>query len=79
MRFPLSLTEGDLENADLTIAVKATEHRPLMQMHFPNWEHEIEYWEVHDLDFATAEEALPMLRQHVDALVNRFSTAATNS
>lgn len=79
MRSPLLLTEGDLENADLIIAVKSTEHRPLLQMHFPHWEQKIEYWEVHDVDFATADEALPILRQHVDELINCLSIAAKNS
>ena len=65
IRYPLPLTEDDLENADLTIAVKETEHRPLMQTHFSTWEHKIEYWKIHDLDFATADEALPVLRMHV--------------
>jgi protein-tyrosine phosphatase len=72
MRHPLPLTEHDLANAELTIAVKATEHRPLMQTHFPAWEHRIEYWEIHDLDVATAEEALPILKRHVDDLFDRL-------
>ncbi len=79
MRSPEPLTETDLKNADLTIAVKETEHRALMQLNFPTWENEIEYWEIHDLDFATADESLPVLRQHVDALVKRLSAAASNS
>jgi len=73
LRHPLPLTKDDLENADVTIAVKETEHRPLMQTMFPTWEHRIEYWEIHDLDFATADEALPVLKEHVDALFERLS------
>ncbi len=72
LRHPLPLTEDDLEIASLTIAVKETEHRPLMQTNFPTWEHKIEYWEIHDLDFATADEALPVLKRHVDALFERL-------
>ena len=75
IRYPLPLTEDDLENADLTIAVKETENRPLMQTHFPTWEHKIEYWKIHDLDFATADEALPVLRMRVDDLFERPSQA----
>jgi protein-tyrosine phosphatase len=75
IRCPLPLTRHDLEIANLTIAVKETEHRPLMQTYFPTWEHKIEYWEIHDLDFATADEALPLLRLHVDALFERLSQA----
>jgi protein-tyrosine phosphatase len=75
LRHPLPLTEPDLQNASLTIAVKATEHRPLIQTHFPDWEQKIEYWEIHDLDVATAEEALPILKQHVDDLYDRLRGA----
>ncbi|TWU15588.1 low molecular weight phosphatase family protein [Allorhodopirellula heiligendammensis] len=78
MRFPQSLSEADLETADLTIAVKETEHRSLMQANFPRWENGIEYWEIHDIDVATADEAMPILRQHVEALVHRLADSATN-
>lgn len=72
LRDPQVLTQADLDEADLTIAVKETEHRPLMQLNFPPWVHAIEYWNVHDVDCATADEALPVLRQHVEELVNRL-------
>ncbi len=72
LRMPIALAEEDLQGAHLTIAVKETEHRPLMRSQFPGWEDRIEYWEVHDLDVATPEEALPELRRHVEALVERL-------
>lgn len=72
LRLPLRLQEADLVRATLTIAVKETEHRPLMRQNFSDWEEQIEYWEVHDLDFAPANEALPQLRQHVDSLFERL-------
>ncbi len=72
LRMPLRLQEEDLFRAKLTIAVKETEHRPLMRQNFPDWEERIEYWEVHDLDFAPAHEALPQLRQHVESLFERL-------
>lgn len=73
MRGPQPLTEADLEDAELTIAVKETEHRSLLRLNFPKWEHEVEYWEVHDIDCATPDEALPVLKQNVDALVQRLA------
>ena len=72
LRSPLELTESDLVKAAITIAVKETEHRPLMRMIFPAWEDRVEYWEIHDVDFATADEALPLLRKQVDGLVGRL-------
>jgi len=72
LRLPLRLQEHDLVRANLTIAVKEAEHRPLIQQNFPEWEKRIEYWEVHDLDFAPAHDALPQLRQHVELLFERL-------
>lgn len=75
LRSPLKLAESDLFDAAITIAVKETEHRPLMRMKFPAWEDRIEYWDIHDVDFATADEALPLLRKQVDGLVGRLMGA----
>ena len=38
-----------------------------------DWEQKIEYWEIHDLDVATAVEAPPVLKWHVDDLFERLS------
>jgi protein-tyrosine phosphatase len=74
-RFPIPLSEADLEDADLVVAVKEAEHRPMMQEQFPDWENRIEYWHVDDLDCATADEALPILQSRIEALVVRLSAA----
>ena len=65
---PIPLSPDDLMKSDLTIAVKETEHRPLMRRKFPDWEHKVVYWEVHDLDVEPANKALPLLRVHVESL-----------
>jgi protein-tyrosine phosphatase len=75
-RHPRQLTEEDLENADLTIAVKESEHRPLMGHLFPGWADRIEYWRIDDLDCAGPEEALPLLEDEVRALVERLRAPA---
>ncbi len=72
-RMPILLSELDLERSHLTIAVKELEHRPLMQAKFPGWEERIEYWQVHDLDCAGPEVALPQLRGLIDQLIVRLS------
>ena len=72
LRFPLALAEDDLIAADFTVAVKETEHRPLVRANFPEWENRIEYWEVHDLDFALPDEALPRLGRLVEELFERI-------
>lgn len=72
LRSPIELNEVDLIRSQLTIAIKETEHRPLMRITFPHWEQRIEYWEVHDLDVAPADETLPHLRWHIDSLIERL-------
>ena len=74
LRMPLPVQESDFGSASITIAVKELEHRPLMQLKFPEWEDRIEYWQVHDLDCAMPDEALPMLARHVEELVDRLAS-----
>lgn len=74
-RFPIQLSESDLENADLVIAVKEAEHRDMMEEQFPDWTNLIEYWHVDDLDCAPAEEALPICQSCIKALVERLAVA----
>jgi protein-tyrosine phosphatase len=71
-RFPRQLTEADLENADLVVAVKEAEHRAMMRDQFPEWADEIEYWAVDDLDCATADESLPACQARIEGLVDRL-------
>lgn len=74
-RFPISLSEQDLENTDLVVALKAEEHRAMMQEQFPAWADKIEYWHVDDIDCAGPEETLPACEAGVEALVARLLAA----
>jgi protein-tyrosine phosphatase len=64
-----ALTRKDLEAATHVIALKETEHRPLMRLQFPDWESKITYWTVHDLDVALPDHALPEIEQRVADLL----------
>lgn len=68
--YPQDVTAGELESADLIIAVKETEHRPIVARRFPNWEDEVEYWEIHDVDVSAADESLPQLEKMVELLLD---------
>ena len=68
-RFPIQLSQSDLEDADLVVAVKKAEHRAMMLDQFPQWADKIQYWHVDDLDCAPAEEALPICEACVKFLV----------
>ncbi len=61
--------EEDFHRATLVIALKTAEHRPLMGLLHPEWADRIRYWDIHDLDFAGPEEALPLIEAAVIALI----------
>jgi protein-tyrosine phosphatase len=71
-RFPLQATEADLRRADLIVALKESEHRPMLAHSFPDWLERVEYWTIHDLDCAEPREALHALEQQICALVTRL-------
>lgn len=73
-RMPLQLVYEDLHGADLIVAVKEAEHRSLLMEQFPDWADRVEYWQVHDLDCATHEEALPHLQREVLDLIRRLQS-----
>jgi protein-tyrosine phosphatase len=73
-RFPLVANANDIEAADLVIAVKEAEHRPMMLKRFPAWANRIEYWQIHDLDGAEPDVALVELEEQVRALIERLRT-----
>jgi protein-tyrosine phosphatase len=72
LRPPRQACEDDLHAADLIVALKEAEHRPLLGERFPAWAGRVEYWHVHDTDCAAACEALPDLERQVRALAARL-------
>ena len=72
VRYPLQATLDDFDNASLTIAIKETEHRHMMETLFPELANSITYWEIHDIDVARPEETLPNIEEHVSKLISRL-------
>lgn len=72
LRMPRRVSEADLAGADLIVAVKEAEHRPLLRQRFPAWAARVEYWHIHDLDGAIPQEALAGLEREVLALARRL-------
>jgi protein-tyrosine phosphatase len=72
-RFPKVVEVHDFEKFDHVIALKEAEHRAKMVERFPDWADRIEYWHIHDLDFAEPDEALVELEAKVRELVERLS------
>jgi protein-tyrosine phosphatase len=71
-RFPQAVSAGDLQAAQLIIALDEQEHRPMMRVRFPEWENKAVYWLVHDLDKWNAETALTILDNQVNQLVEEL-------
>jgi protein-tyrosine phosphatase len=62
---PTQLRREDLERAHRTIALKKDEHHAMMLQSHPEWADRIEYWSVHDIDFAHPDDALPQIEAKV--------------
>ena len=73
LRQAMHCYEADLKSADLIVALKEAEHRPLLTEHFPGWEERVEYWHVHDLDGATPDHALGEIESLVKQLIERIA------
>jgi protein-tyrosine phosphatase len=69
---PVECTAADLESADLTIALKEDEHRPMLAGKYAGWENRVTYWHVHDVDGAAPEQALAEIEQLVERLIDEL-------
>lgn len=79
LRSPRDVRASDIAAAALTIAVKEAEHRPIVERRFPELLPRVEFWKIDDLDCAPASVALPMIEEHVRALLARLSAQAKPS
>jgi protein-tyrosine phosphatase len=73
-RFPQQAVDGDFSAAELVIALKEAEHRPMVLARFPPWVDRVEYWRVDDVDQATPEQALALIEANVEQLLTRLSS-----
>jgi len=70
--FPVLMQEIDLKQSDQIIALKRTEHYAMFVDKHLEWAEKVEYWEVHDVDMATPEEALPEIENLVAELIDKL-------
>ncbi len=71
---PSPLITRDLAEASLVIAMLETEHRAMMQEHFPRWADRIRYWNVHDIDVESPLTALPLIEHEVEGLIHQLQS-----
>jgi protein-tyrosine phosphatase len=79
LRFPIQLHTADLPRFTRVIALKEAEHRPLLAERYPGWEDRVEYWHIHDIDFATVEETLSGIERETRRLIDDLQRFATSS
>jgi protein-tyrosine phosphatase len=72
LRAPRDVQKSDFVGAALAIAVKETEHRPLMETRFPDFCDKVEFWHVDDVGDAPPSVALPLIERNVRALIQRL-------
>jgi protein-tyrosine phosphatase len=69
---PRALTRSDLAQAAHVVALKESEHRPIMSARFPRHADKVEYWKVHDLDAGSPAQAFAAIDQLVARLAVRL-------
>jgi protein-tyrosine phosphatase len=73
VRFPLQAREEDFEQADLLIAMKESEHQPLVRDRFVPWADRVEYWDVDDVEQAPPGESLAKMDRLIHGLIRRLA------
>ena len=74
-RYPLKLTETDLQTAADIIALDEAELRPHLELKFPAWADQVTYWQIGDRPVATIEKALALAEQNISTLIQKLSKA----
>lgn len=72
---PVQVSNTDLATADLVIALKEAEHRPLLDELHPGWADRVRFWHVHDIDVAKPQDAIPGLETLLLKLLDEIEAA----
>ncbi|WFP49776.1 low molecular weight phosphatase family protein [Methylomonas sp. EFPC3] len=75
VRPPLAVGEPDLQRARLIVALKRSEHQPMLLQRFPEWVERVEYWQVDDIGDSHPDQALPQIEAAVLGLLQRLADA----
>lgn len=66
----VQISQEDLQGAQLAIALKEAEHKPMMERLFPAWTDKVTFWDVDDLPVLASEQALPKIESQVLELLD---------
>ncbi len=67
----------DFHKANLIIALRDTEHRPMMRRLFPEWAQKITYWDVRDIDESDPHASLAIVEELVNELIRSLKPKAS--
>ena len=70
LRNPRSCSLTDFAEAQVVVALKEAEHRPLIERRFPEVANRVIYWHVDDVGFVHPSIALAMIDDHVRELIS---------
>lgn len=76
LRSPLAVSEQDFASADRIIACKAAEHQAMIAAKFPQWQDDVEYWHIDDLDCATPTQTFAQLEHQIAQLLANLTAVA---
>lgn len=68
--FPKQVSISDLEEADFIVAIKKTEHHPLISKIHPLCLDRVSYWEIHDVDVQEPARALAELEKEMEKFIS---------
>jgi protein-tyrosine-phosphatase len=74
VRAPAQATAEDFAAAHLVVALKRSEHLPLLRERYPDWADKVEFWDVDD-----GPEALQEIEPQIVALVARLQSGSADS
>lgn len=72
---PIQVSNTDLATSTRIIALKEAEHRAMLTDLHPGWENRVEYWHVHDIDFAHPSAALPEIEALIATLLDQVEVS----
>ena len=68
-RDPVLCSVDDFAQAELVVALKDSEHRPMIERRFAGVAHRVEYWNVDDIEFLDPPTALGKIDELVERLI----------
>jgi protein-tyrosine phosphatase len=75
-RNPVLCTVDDFAEAELVVALKDAEHRPMIEHRFAGVAHRVEYWDVDDIEYLDPQTALGKIDELVGLLIRRLQIRA---